>query len=404
MSKLFLCLFLALAALANATPVEERGFFRFQCYSTCQAASFASSTSCTFGGLFWRTTLTCAQIFPVLSANAAAAGCKFYGPSSTVPTSVHQLRPGDIGIIGSIGDSDTAAFGARASSLATITQEDRDISFTSGTSQDWQGQTSLANMIAQYNPGLVGGSTGTSDLLISEDYQPSQGLNYAVSGAWANTAGDQAAQLVEGIKQQVDWETKWKLITVQFGGNDICTTYCESDPSSEYYGDATPAGWRVNMDSVLSKLSSMTRTLVVFTESYMPSKLHNMVNPGWKCQLAVEYGCPCVTEGNMDEMTELRDDYSTELRSLAVKYRRSDFGVEVVPALTGLYPNASAGGPDPAFMAPDCFHFNTELHSMVGKNLWNNLVEPVGSRSSNYDVDNLAIKCPSEGQFISTTL
>ena len=28
MSKLFLCLFLALAALANATPVEERGFFR----------------------------------------------------------------------------------------------------------------------------------------------------------------------------------------------------------------------------------------------------------------------------------------------------------------------------------------------------------------------------------------
>ena len=26
---------------------------RFQCYSTCQAASFASSTSCTFGGLFW---------------------------------------------------------------------------------------------------------------------------------------------------------------------------------------------------------------------------------------------------------------------------------------------------------------------------------------------------------------
>ena len=104
----------------------------------------------------------------------SASGCKFYGPSSTVPTSVHQLRPGDIGIIGSIGDSDTAAFGARASSLATITQEDRDISFTSGTSQDWQGQTSLANMIAQYNPGLVGGSTGTSDLLISEDYQPSQ--------------------------------------------------------------------------------------------------------------------------------------------------------------------------------------------------------------------------------------
>ena len=48
-----------------------RGFFRIQCYSTCQAANFAATTSCTFGGLFWSTTLTCAQIFPVLSANAA---------------------------------------------------------------------------------------------------------------------------------------------------------------------------------------------------------------------------------------------------------------------------------------------------------------------------------------------
>merc|ERR1712107_455283 len=48
---------------------QERGFFRFQCYGTCSAAAFASTTSCTFGGLFWRTTLTCAQIFPVLAAN-----------------------------------------------------------------------------------------------------------------------------------------------------------------------------------------------------------------------------------------------------------------------------------------------------------------------------------------------
>merc|ERR1712183_1174572 len=71
-SKLF-CLALALAALAaaaTASPIEERGFFRLQCYSTCQAASF------TFGGFFWSTTLTCAQIFPVLSANASGRALK----------------------------------------------------------------------------------------------------------------------------------------------------------------------------------------------------------------------------------------------------------------------------------------------------------------------------------------
>merc|ERR1719391_115054 len=75
-TKLF-CLALALAAAeATANPVEERGFFRLQCFSTCQAASFASTTSCTFGGFFWSTTLTCAQIFPVLSANASGRALK----------------------------------------------------------------------------------------------------------------------------------------------------------------------------------------------------------------------------------------------------------------------------------------------------------------------------------------
>ena len=107
------------------------------------------------------------------STTSSAPRCNFYGPSSTTPTKVNELRPGDIGIIGSIGDSDSAALGARANTIMGMTQEDRDISFASGTSDDWEGQTSLANMIGQYNPNpnLLGGSSGTNDLLVSEDYQ-----------------------------------------------------------------------------------------------------------------------------------------------------------------------------------------------------------------------------------------
>merc|ERR1719278_1634034 len=59
-------------ALVPAETPLERGFFnniRFACYSTCQAGSFASTTSCTVRGLIWSTTLTCAQIFPLLAAN-----------------------------------------------------------------------------------------------------------------------------------------------------------------------------------------------------------------------------------------------------------------------------------------------------------------------------------------------
>ena len=80
--------------------------------------------------------------------------------------------------------------------------------------------------------------------------------------------------------------------------------------------------------------------------------------------------------------------------------RTDQFGVEVLPALTGLYPATAQGGPDKEFLAPDCYHFNTQLHSMVGKTIWNNLVESADSRSSDYSRP-VEIKCPTSGQFIS---
>ena len=43
------------------------------------------------------------------------------------------------------GDSDSAAFGARANTLLDMTSEERDVYFVSGTNADWQRQTSLAN-------------------------------------------------------------------------------------------------------------------------------------------------------------------------------------------------------------------------------------------------------------------
>jgi len=49
--------------------------------------------------------------------------CSAYGPSSTKPTSVNALRPGDIEVVTALGDSITAAFGALASSIFTVTTQ-----------------------------------------------------------------------------------------------------------------------------------------------------------------------------------------------------------------------------------------------------------------------------------------
>jgi hypothetical protein len=53
--------------------------------------------------------------------------CQPIPPSSPAPTSVHSLRPSDIKVIGAIGDSLTAANGAKASLLIAVLTEYRGI-------------------------------------------------------------------------------------------------------------------------------------------------------------------------------------------------------------------------------------------------------------------------------------
>lgn len=52
--------------------------------------------------------------------------------SQTRPTSVHQLRPGDIDVIGAIGDSLTAGNGMAATHLLQLHTENRGLSWCIG--------------------------------------------------------------------------------------------------------------------------------------------------------------------------------------------------------------------------------------------------------------------------------
>lgn len=54
--------------------------------------------------------------------------------SNPKPTSVHKLRPGDIDIVGAIGDSLTAGFGITALNILQVFNENRGESFSIGYS------------------------------------------------------------------------------------------------------------------------------------------------------------------------------------------------------------------------------------------------------------------------------
>ena len=62
-------------------------------------------------------------------SSRAAFKCNVGTSSTTRPTSVHQLRPNDIEVIGAIGDSLTAANGAKASTIIGLLEECRGVSW-----------------------------------------------------------------------------------------------------------------------------------------------------------------------------------------------------------------------------------------------------------------------------------
>jgi hypothetical protein len=76
--------------------------------------------------------------------------------SDTVPTSVHRLTPGDIDVIGAIGDSLTAANGAIAINSLQTTLENRGVAWSIGGKGSWRQFITLPNLIKEFNPNLYG--------------------------------------------------------------------------------------------------------------------------------------------------------------------------------------------------------------------------------------------------------
>ena len=85
--------------------------------------------------------------------------CDMNGPgrrSESVPSSVHRLTPGDIDVIGAMGDSLTAANGALAVNSLQTVLEGRGVSWSIGGRDNWRKFLTLPNLIKVYNPKLYG--------------------------------------------------------------------------------------------------------------------------------------------------------------------------------------------------------------------------------------------------------
>lgn len=101
--------------------------------------------------------------------------------SRSVPTSVHKVTPGDIDVVGALGDSLTAANGAFAVDSLQTLLEGRGVSWSIGGRENWRTFLTLPNIIKEYNPKLYGFPEVESSL----GFQKASKFNVAEPGEYS---------------------------------------------------------------------------------------------------------------------------------------------------------------------------------------------------------------------------
>ncbi|XP_046712656.1 phospholipase B1, membrane-associated isoform X2 [Silurus meridionalis] len=322
--------------------------------------------------------------------------CTHTAPSDTVPSSVHRLRPGDITIIAALGDSITAGFRAKSTDiLQQLLNEDRGVSWSIGGDESLETVTTLANILKKFNPHVFGFSQGRST-------RPN-GFNMAVRGAKAMDIPGQVRDLVEALKSStsVDLDQDWKLVTLFIGVNDLCE-YCENPTSlspKKYVGHIRDA-----LDILYDEVP---RVLVNVVEVPQIEEMRKIKSDSTGCTVLQPTLCPCFLypKENTEEMMEMKKinqqiQMETEKLVSGGQYKsREDFAVVLQPFFQRtVIPVGADQKPDLSFFSFDCFHFTERGHAEMAIALWNNMLEPVGSKQTynNFTHDRSKIRCPSE--------
>ncbi|KAG5265671.1 hypothetical protein AALO_G00245020 [Alosa alosa] len=328
--------------------------------------------------------------------------CTDTAPSPTVPTSVHRLRPGDINVVASLGDSVTAGFGAKANNILQLRNEERGVSWCIGGDETLETVSTLPNILKKFNPDVYGFSKGRGG-------RPN-GFNVAVSGAKAAGIPGQVQDLITLWKndKNVSWENDWKLVTLFIGGNDLCQ-YCNDRAS------LSTLNYRNYLRESLDILyNEVPRVLVNVAEILEIEDLRKIKGNGLGCTVLQPNLCPCFlipgeNSPQLYEMKRINRELQVLTEALVNGGRydgREDFAVVIQPFFQKtIVPMNNAGQPDIDFFSVDCFHFSERGHAGMAIALWNNMLEPVGSKQiyNNFTHDRSKIQCPTKDRpFIFT--
>jgi len=315
----------------------------------------------------------------------AVLPCTPYTPAGAA-TSVHALSPGQVEVVAAIGDSLSAANGAKAKSILGLLDECRGVSWAIGGETDLASTVSFATILRKHSPNVYGFSTGTGNVNSSVAM-----LNIAQPGDTSFEMPGQARLLVSRLQSTVaNYATKWKVLNFFIGGNDLCKACKDAKYTATNYVN--------NIRDTLDYLrTNMPRTLVnlVMTldvtgiEVLTGTTCRNMQNTFCDCGLSASY---------RPTILQLTKDCQNNVDSLISSGRYdgdSQFTVTLHKFMRDMKPPTLANGAaDYTYFSPDCFHFSQKGHETAGIELWNSMLTPVASRPTKWNIGQ-TIKCSS---------
>nr|XP_012219357.1 PREDICTED: phospholipase B1, membrane-associated-like [Linepithema humile] len=318
---------------------------------------------------------------PIIPENISFPCSLVYRRSLSIPNNVHRLRPGDIDVVAGLGDSLVAGSGAMEEYAVGTFIEARGVSWCVGGQGSWRQFFTLPNILKVFNPRLTGYSTGTGEFISTLAR-----LNIAFPVAATEDALHQARILVQRIKDdpKINIKKHWKLITILFGANDICSAQCY-DPQQ-----FSPMRYALHLRRALDFLKvALPRTLVNLVPA-IDVTVSVRVTRSVMCNILHPLYCACLHKGNRPEITasKMSQLYQQAAETLIYsgRYDNSpDFTVVLQPFIKLFNaPNADpirAPPIDSSLVTYDCFHFSQKGHAVGANLLWNNMLEPVGNKT-----------------------
>ncbi|XP_055676504.1 phospholipase B1, membrane-associated-like [Lutzomyia longipalpis] len=335
--------------------------------------------------------------------------CDLNGPgkrSETIPDSIHQLRPGDIDIIGAMGDSLTAGNGGMATNILHIAIENRGITSPIGGQGTWRQFLTIPNILKLYNPKLYGYS-----LTDSHSIQNESRFNVAEMGAMSRDTPYQAHKLIQRMESNpnVNIKKHWKMVFYLFGANDFCMDMCYvEDPMKivEKHEKELIETLRILRDN-------LPRTMVNVIASPSMKVLIKLRGRPAECVAAHHIECPCFFSSARRRFQKLYlrtieawKDVQRKVINREEFHNKTDFTVNLQPFTDELtIPQDKYGNTDFSYMSTDCFHFSQKGYARATNALWNNLLEPFNNKTRMWKKEFEEFKCPTEEQpFIATKM